>query len=358
MTAPALTGLQKVAVLLKSLPTEVVDKVLRHLDPRQAGLVSSELAKLDEQQDLAQKLSGVLDEAASMLGNGSPPKQPNASQAAGPADATPSSGTAPAKGQNVDVRVESKPEVAPLPRPASPPKPKLDLPDPGADPLAALAALPSDLLALALDTENTRTTSLLMNCLEIDVASQIYKRLSPAKRREVSLRFTEQAIVGEELIKRIAMGVIKKCQALRDSSTPAFTEQGGREKRMAALLRGLERTERTELLTALEESDAELTGRVKALLYQFEDVLRMENISVQKLLSEIDVKTLSLALRNAPTNIEEKILTNLSKRAQESLREEISLTGAVPSAKVNAARQTMVEAIQRLDQRGELMINE
>src|SRR5439155_9662637 len=123
-------------------------------------------------------------------------------------------------------------------------------------------------------------------------------------------------------------------------------------------LRGLERAERTEMLAVLEATDAELTGRVKAMLYSFEDVLRMENISVQKLLSEIDVKSLSLALRGAPPEIEEKILANLSKRAQESLREEISLTGAVPPPKVRAARDTLVEAIQRLDQRGELVLNE
>jgi flagellar motor switch protein FliG len=172
------------------------------------------------------------------------------------------------------------------------------------------------------------------------------------------LRFTDQTVHPEELVKRIAQGVLKKCQALRDAPALASTEQGGREKRMAALLRELERAERMDLLTALEEADAELTGRVRALLYQFEDILRMENTSVQKLLSEVDVKSLALALRGAPAEIEAKILANLSKRAQESLREEISLTGTVPPPKVRAARQTLVEAIQRLDQRGELVLSE
>ncbi len=198
-----------------------------------------------------------------------------------------------------------------------------------------------------------------MNCLDIEVASQIYKRLSPTKRREVSLRFTDQVPVGEDLLKRIAQGVLKKCQTLREASpTGAPTEEGARETRIAALLRGLDRTERAELVAALEEADAELTGRVKALLYQFEDILRMENTSVQKLLSEVDVKSLAQALRGAPAEIEEKILANLSKRAQESLKEEVSLTGSVPAPKVRLARQTLVEAIQRLDQRGELVMTE
>jgi flagellar motor switch protein FliG len=353
MTAPTMTGLEKVAVLLKSLPAEVVNKVMRHLDSRHAGLVSSALAKLNERKDLDQSLAGVIDEAVSILGDGPRPKRQDTGTTKAPAAAA-----TPAKEAAVDIRVAGPPEEAAPAPPQLPPKPPAPGPEASADPLRALAALPSDLLALALDSESTRTISLLMNCLEMECAGQVYKRLSPAKRKEVSLRFTEQTVVGEELIKRIAQGVLKKCYALRDASASPTMEQGGREKRMAALLRGLERAERMEMLTALEQADAELTGRVKALLYQFEDVLRMENISVQKLLSEVDVKSLALALRGAPPEIEEKILTNLSKRAQESLREEISLTGVVPAPKVKAARNTLVEAIQRLDQRGELIINE
>src|SRR5207237_2674559 len=113
-----------------------------------------------------------------------------------------------------------------------------------------------------------------------------------------------------------------------------------------------------DVLTALEENNAELAGRLKAMLYQFEDILRMENTSVQKMLSEVDVKSLALALRGAPPEIEGKLLSNLSKRAQESLKEEISLTGAVPPSKVREARDALVAAIQRLDQRGELVFNE
>src|SRR5260370_38170321 len=104
-----------------------------------------------------------------------------------------------------------------------------------------------------------------------------------------------------------------------------------------------------EMITALEGADAERHGRVRAHLYKFEDILRMENASIQKLLSEVDVKSLALALRGAAQDIEQKILANLSKRAQEPLKEEISLTGAVPPAKVRAAQQTLVETIQRLD---------
>ena len=351
-----MTGLEKVAVLLKSLPTPVVDKVMRYLDARHAGLLSAELAKVAKQADLPHKLSGVLDEAVNMLEGA---RQPNKGNTPQTPERPSAANHAPAP--TVDIRVGDKPEQTPTATsaPAAPPaKPQGPWSSANMDPLRALAVVPSELLAAALDSENARTVSLLMDCLEIEVAGQIYKRLSPAKRKEVSLRFTQQTVVGEELIKRIAQGVLKKCQALRESAVSPTAEQGGREKRMAALLRELERADRLEMLTALGEADADLTARVKALLYQFEDILRMENTSVQKMLSEVDVKSLALALRGAPEDIESKILANLSKRAQVSLKEEISLMGTVPAAKVRAARQTIEEAIQRLDQRGELMMME
>src|SRR5438128_5313084 len=129
MTAQLMSGLEKVAVLLKSLPVKVMDKVMRHLEPRHAALVRSELAKLDKQGDLNRKLSGVLDEAVNIL-DGSSTKQTAAARA--PKDAS----------RSVDIRVDGKAEETPAPPPA--------WPDASSDPLRALAALPSDLLASAL----------------------------------------------------------------------------------------------------------------------------------------------------------------------------------------------------------------
>src|SRR6185503_11781947 len=92
------------------------------------------------------------------------------------------------------------------------------------------------------------------------------------------------------------------------------TEENAKEKRMAGLLRTLDRPERLEMLAVLEESDPTLAGRLKEMLYQFEDILRMTNPSIQKLLSEIDMQTLAAALRGAQPEIQERITTNLSKR--------------------------------------------
>lgn len=338
MGAKSLTGLEKAAVLLKSLPAAVVDKVLQRLDVKHAASLSAELEKLKQDGQANEKLSKVIEEARNYLdtrkkGDGAEKNRPAPSAQAAPAE-------------QVDIRVDGKPEEKPPPAP-----PKIDE---NAEPLKALAATPPQLLAAALEGENVRTVSLLIHCLDIEAAGQVYKRLSPAQRKEVSMRFAEQPKANEEMVKRIAQAVLRKCQSLRDSGASTGDDASGRDKRVAALLRGLDRNERTEMLTLIGQSDAELVNRVKTMLYQFEDIGRMENASVQKLLADVDTKSLVLAMSGAAPEIESKILANLSKRAQAALKEEADLAGKITSAKSRQGRQMVVEAIQRLDERGDL----
>jgi flagellar motor switch protein FliG len=363
MTANAHNGVEKVALLLQSLPKEVVDKVMQHMDARHAGLVKAELSKAKNLPKGGQEeLFAVLEEAVGLLQANTPPKPKESAPAkagANPAAPTPGAHGQYAETTKVDIQVGGEPIVKLVHETATEETIIHQTPlDPNVDPLQALASLPADSLARALDSENTRTISLLLNSLELDSAGRVYKKLSPAKRREVSMRFSEQAVVGAALIKHIAEGVYKKASALPESPGAEAAPETGRERRMAVLLRGLERTERQEMLTTLEKTDAELAGRIKAQLYQFEDILLMENTSVQKMLADVDMKTLALALHGAPPEIEGKTLANLSKRAQESLKEELSLTGKVPEQKVRQARDAMVEAIQKLDQRNDLVMKE
>jgi flagellar motor switch protein FliG len=79
---------------------------------------------------------------------------------------------------------------------------------------------------------------------------------------------------------------------------------------------------------------------------------------MQKVLSEIDSKGLAVALKGAPEEITAKVLNNLSKRAQETLTEEIQFLGTVPPAEIQQAQKVIVALIQRMDQAGELVMEQ
>ena len=359
MAEKPMSGLQKIALLLKSLPKETVDKVLKHMDPRQGNMLVSEISKLANDPKLAEKLPTILDEAAQILQNAPSAKKDRpspvqtASQAASPVKAP----AAPVKtpGSTVDTIVDLKIDDNMAARaPVAPPP---EVPTSTANPLLALAEVPAELLAAAMESENGRTVFILMEKMSPDQAAQIYKNLSPAKRKEISLRFSEKTAVNEHIVKQIAQGVLKKCNALRKSSA-ANNPDEERQKLMATMIKGLERAERMEMLENLGKTDPTLTERVKNLLYDFEVIARMENSTVQKLLADVNMQALATALRGAPDGVEERLMTNLSKRAQETLREEISLLSNVTPAAVQEARVGIVQIIQMLDQRGEFLLRE
>ena len=97
-----------------------------------------------------------------------------------------------------------------------------------------------------------------------------------------------------------------------------------------------------------------MVASVKEYLYSFDDLLVIEDRSMQKLLAEIDSKSLASALKGASDPIKDKVRSNLSKRARETLNEEMELLGTIPPTTIQQAQKAVVEVIQHLDQAGEL----
>ncbi len=241
----------------------------------------------------------------------------------------------------------------PADTPASPEEQDQDAAD---DPLALLRPLSPEQLAAALGQEQPRTVALVLSRLEPHQAGEALKRLPPELRREVSPRLGKTVDVNLQLLPRIARAIADKARYL--SEQPAKPSDDAKYKRMADMLRMLDKEARAEMLTALEGHDAETAAHVREFLYQFEDLLLIEDRSIQKLLTELDSKTLAMAIKTAPENIARRVFDNLSKRAKETLTEEIDFLGTVPVAQVQQAQKAVVEAIQRLDQAGELAMKQ
>jgi flagellar motor switch protein FliG len=223
-----------------------------------------------------------------------------------------------------------------------------------ADPIAELRLIASDRLAAALEGEHPRGVATVLCCLDAGKACETLKRLPPDVRKDVFPRLGQAAGGTNDLALRIAHAIIVKCRAAADEPAQASGED--KAQMMADMLKSMERADRMDLLKVLEEQDGALAAAVRDKLYIFEDLLVIEGRSMQKLLAEVDSKTLAVALKDTAENIAEKVMGNLSKRARETLTEEISFLSALPAAQVQQARQAVVEVIQRMDQAGELVM--
>jgi flagellar motor switch protein FliG len=322
----------KVALLLKHLPEPMTANVLSQLAPVHAARLRALMQRMDQTAPPKEAIDQVLSDFGRILeaaGRDSPQSAPAAEKPAAsppPAVPKPAASAAATNGKPTDQN----------------------------DPLAGLYEIPIDRLVAALKDEAPRTVSIVLSYLEATRAGTLLKGLASELRKQVSAQLAKRCSVNAEILERIARALALKSQQSRE----VVKESTGDAKfqRIADMLRLLDKTERNEMLTALTEEDEATATRVREFLYRFDDFLRIESRSMQKLLAEIDSKTLAVALKGASEAITEKVLANLSKRARESLTEEGELLGTLAPAQVDQARKAVVEIIQRLDQAGDLIM--
>jgi flagellar motor switch protein FliG len=106
----------------------------------------------------------------------------------------------------------------------------------------------------------------------------------------------------------------------------------------------------------LEEEDPELAEEIKKRMFVFENIVTMDDRSIQRVLREVDLKDLALALKTASEDVTNRIFKNISKRAVEMLKEDMSLMGPVRLRDVEEAQQKIVNIIRQLDESGEIII--
>jgi len=114
-------------------------------------------------------------------------------------------------------------------------------------------------------------------------------------------------------------------------------------------------TEKT-IIEALEDNEPELADQIKKRMFVFENIGTLDDRSIQRILREIEVRDLSLALKATPDNVKESIMRNMSSRAAAMMQEDMDASGPVRLRQVEEAQQRVVEVIRRLDEAEEIVI--
>ncbi len=360
-----MTGQEKAALLLTRFPHDQVDDLLARLGPERSERLRADMIRFQQSPPPADALDSILRQIERQIEDerSTAPRatqdMPEVLPASPGSTATAAAGTEPAAAPETTTPTPDGSTATAPARASGDAFPESDTI--AADPLSALremsgggpthAAGNFDRLALALSDEHPRTVALVLNQMEPDRGGEVLKRLPAELRRAVSLQLGKEVTVNPDLINRIVRTVLEKCRHLAE--TPP-SQSGNRFKRVAEMLRRLEKVDRMELLATLEQNDPDTAAGVKEFLYSFDDLLLIEDRSMQKLLAEIDSKSLASALKGASDEIKDKVRNNLSKRARETLNEEMDLLGTLPPPTIQAAQKSIVEVIQRLDQAGEL----
>lgn len=203
-----------------------------------------------------------------------------------------------------------------------------------------------------IQNENSQTIALVLSYLQSDKASIILSSLPQDKQADVAKRIALMDSTSPEVISQVERVLEQK---LSSTVTQDYTSAGGIEA-IVQILNGVDRgTERT-ILDSLEIQDPELAEEIKKRMFVFEDIVNIDNRSIQRIIRDIENADLQLALKVASEEVRESIFRNMSKRMAESFREEMEYMGPVRLRDVEEAQTRIVATIRRLEEAGEIII--
>lgn len=204
-----------------------------------------------------------------------------------------------------------------------------------------------------IQNEHPQTIALIMAYLDPDQAATILSSLPSERQAEVAKRIAEMDRTSPDVLREVERVLERKLSSL---VTQDFTAAGG-VKAIVEVLNRVDRGTEKTIIETLEVDNPELTEEIKRLMFVFEDIVMLDDRSLQMVLRDVDTKDLSLALKATPQEVAAKVYKNMSKRAGDMLREEIEFMGPVKIRDVEEAQQKIVNVIRTLEDKGEIVVS-
>jgi flagellar motor switch protein FliG len=210
---------------------------------------------------------------------------------------------------------------------------------------------PSQLLNF-IQGEHPQTIALILAYLESEKSSVILSALPPDRQAEVARRIALMDNTSPEVIKEVEKVLERKLSSV----IPQEVTSAGGVKLVVEILNRVDRGTEKTILESLEVQDPELAEEIKKLMFVFEDLVTLDDRSIQRVLREVESHDLALGLKGASDEVANKLFNNMSKRASEMLKEDIEFMGPVRLRDVEEAQQRIVNIVRKLEETGEIVI--
>jgi len=204
-----------------------------------------------------------------------------------------------------------------------------------------------------LNKEHPQTIALILSHLNPNQTAIALKEMAEPLRSDVVFRIATLGKISPQTLKQIEK-VVDDMAGL--SMGQSISKIGG-TKAIATILNRANVTLSKEILEKLEEKDPEIANEIKRLMFLFEDIVRIQDKDIQKILRVIDRKDIALALKIADDKLKNKIFLNMSERAADLLKEELQYMGMVKLKEVETAQGKIIDIVKTLEEEGEISLN-
>ena len=197
-----------------------------------------------------------------------------------------------------------------------------------------------------LQHERPQTIALILSYADPDQASMVISELPKEKQIKVVESIARMESASPDAIKIVEASLKKKFESVL--TTADFTTIGG--------MNHMDRANEKYIFDELGKENEELADTIRKKMFVFEDIVSMDNRSIQRFIRECDVKDIVYALKGSDDKIKELVFANVSTRMAESIRSDLEITVNVRLRDVEEAQQRIVGVIRRLEEAGELII--
>jgi len=211
---------------------------------------------------------------------------------------------------------------------------------------------PAQLRSFIAD-EHPQVIALVLAHMTPDKASLLLSGLPAELQAEIAHRIAVMDQTSPEIIRTVEQILERKLSSVLQ---PAEMSQVGGLDPLVNIINRSDRSTERQIVEGLESLDPALAEEVRSRMFMFEDIVQLDDRSVQQVLRQVDNAELALALKGVNDAVKAKITGNLSERASENLLEEVELLGPVRLAQVEEAQQKIIRTIRQLEERGEIMV--
>lgn len=204
-----------------------------------------------------------------------------------------------------------------------------------------------------IQDEHPQTIALILSYLSSNQASAIISALSPEKQTDVAKRIAQMDRTSPDVIKEVEKVLEQKLASLVNQD---YTIVGGVDS-IVDILNTVDRGTEKHIMESLEIEDPELADEIRKKMFVFEDILSLDDRSIQRVLREVDNNELAVALKGSNEEVQNLIFSNLSKRLATMIREDMDFMGPVRMKDVEEAQQEIVNIIRKLEDSAEIIIS-
>lgn len=203
--------------------------------------------------------------------------------------------------------------------------------------------------------EHPQTVAVVLAHLPSDAAAQLLADMDEAARADIVRRLATMGRISPVAIRHLADVLEQKAASLLRSGSSALSAVGGMDPTVA-ILNLTDRSTEKQILAKLEESDPALAETIRNQMFVFDDVVSLDDRSLQMILRHVVPKDLAVALKSADAEIRERFVRNMSERAASDLLEEIEMLGPTRVSQVEMAQSAIVKIVRDLEAAGEIVL--